>query len=242
MRSSIKKVTTIRRLATHIQLPRFLNNDVQRNYRDSLVKLIWPTIFTLGVGTCTFMAAHSINNALVSYHMCSKNTTKSIIISAIGLNCAIFLGWRLAFLHASLNRYFILVPQKPTLPSLLLSTFSHREGAHLFFNMFALYSFAGIFSGLLSPGHFIAFYLTSGTVVSLGSLCWTYFFQFYRLANPSLGASGALYALLGLTAATVPENRVAIIFFAFYFCKDELWGSSSHGRRHNRVSSRMANV
>ncbi|KAK8853462.1 hypothetical protein IAR55_004169 [Kwoniella newhampshirensis] len=84
--------------------------------------------------------------------------------------------------------------------------------------------------------HFFAFLLTAGLFSSLSSHLWTNIFRLPRLlralahparisspqalANhqailPSLGASGAIYAALTMTACAYPESSVGIIFIPF---------------------------
>ncbi|WWD19890.1 hypothetical protein CI109_104359 [Kwoniella shandongensis] len=84
--------------------------------------------------------------------------------------------------------------------------------------------------------HFLAFLLTAGLFSSLSSHLWTNLFRLPRLlralahparisspqalANhqailPSLGASGAIYAALTMTACAYPESSVGIIFIPF---------------------------
>ena len=59
----------------------------------------------------------------------------------------------------------------------------------------------------------MAFYLTTGVVSSLVPHLW----HTYRL-NPmgSLGASGAVLALVGYVSLSTPEAQVSLIFLPFY--------------------------
>nr|KIR88572.1 rhomboid-like protein [Cryptococcus tetragattii IND107] len=84
--------------------------------------------------------------------------------------------------------------------------------------------------------HFFAFLLTAGLFSSLSSHLWTNIFRLPRLIKaithparistpqalvsqaailPSLGASGAIYAALTLTACSFPDSSVGIIFIPF---------------------------
>ncbi|ORX40474.1 hypothetical protein BD324DRAFT_647404 [Kockovaella imperatae] len=85
--------------------------------------------------------------------------------------------------------------------------------------------------------HFLAFLLAAGLTSSLASHLWTNLFRLPRLlralANParisspqalaaheailpSLGASGAIYAAVTLTACAYPNSGVSLIFFPFF--------------------------
>ncbi|WRT69961.1 uncharacterized protein IL334_006952 [Kwoniella shivajii] len=84
--------------------------------------------------------------------------------------------------------------------------------------------------------HFFAFLLTAGLFSSLGSHLWTNIFRYPILRKalshparisspqalmshqgilPSLGASGAIYAALTMTACAFPDSNVGIIFIPF---------------------------
>ena len=85
--------------------------------------------------------------------------------------------------------------------------------------------------------HFLAFLLAAGLFSSLSSHLWTNIFRLPRLLStlaspvrlssaqalaahqsilPSLGASGAIYAALTVTALAYPEARVSLIFLPFF--------------------------
>ncbi|CAD6581028.1 MAG: hypothetical protein TREMPRED_002910 [Tremellales sp. Tagirdzhanova-0007] len=84
--------------------------------------------------------------------------------------------------------------------------------------------------------HFLAFLLCAGLTSSLASHLWTNLFRLPRLLRslssparlsstqalaahqailPSLGASGAIYAALTMTACAYPDSQVGIIFIPF---------------------------
>lgn len=99
---------------------------------------------------------------------------------------------------------------------ILTSMFLHGSLMHLFYNMFALFLFGLILESIIGGNRFILVYFLSGTVASVSSVF------FYDAA---LGASGAVYGVLGCLAMLRPKMVVwtyyvpmpmyaAIIFWA----------------------------
>jgi len=92
---------------------------------------------------------------------------------------------------------------------MLLSTFSHNNLFHLFINMYVLWSFAPPVSANFGEEHFIATYLSAGVVSGFASYA-------YRIARGSLtgsvGASGAIMALIGIVGTMYPDERLSIAF------------------------------
>ncbi len=80
---------------------------------------------------------------------------------------------------------------------LLTSIFAHSSPAHLLSNIFALSLFGLILEGRIGSRRFLWFFLLSGVVVSI-------FSPYER----SLGASGAIYAIIGALAVLRPAMVV----------------------------------
>lgn len=76
---------------------------------------------------------------------------------------------------------------------LLTSNFLHADFWHLLFNMYALFNLSPIVTTLFRPWGFLLIYLTSGISGSL--------FSFWFNSNPSVGASGAIFGLVGALVA-----------------------------------------
>lgn len=199
-----------RHYATHSQLYRPL--PAPQSSGQSLLK---PAIFTIGITLAAFYIAPSLNPTLKSIRIDPLSNSQTIVAAILVSNVAVFLGWRVPSLRRLFSRFMIMDPIRPSLSSMILSAFSHQSFAHLAFNMLALYSFATPLVSLLSPGYFIAFYLSAGCISSLGSLTYSTIMRGSRALLPSLGASGALYGLLGLCAALFPDNQVVLIFLPF---------------------------
>jgi rhomboid protease GluP len=72
---------------------------------------------------------------------------------------------------------------------LLTAMFLHVGIIHLFFNSYALYIYGPIVESLFGKAKFIVIYLASGLMGSL--------FSYIFSPNPSAGASGAIFGLMG---------------------------------------------
>jgi uncharacterized protein len=96
--------------------------------------------------------------------------------------------------------------------SLTLSCFNHANLSHLALNMLGLLSFGPILENELGTGQFLAFYLSSATVSSLFSQSYK---RMRRIYTPSVGASGAIYSILG---SLVSNHGIAVapIFLPFF--------------------------
>ncbi|MBI5635739.1 rhomboid family intramembrane serine protease [Candidatus Micrarchaeota archaeon] len=85
--------------------------------------------------------------------------------------------------------------------------FLHANFIHLAFNMFALFMFGPYLEGKIGSKNFLAAYLAAGLAGNL----------FYFLtADPlvaAIGASGAVYGILGALALLEPNLGVLVFFF-----------------------------
>jgi rhomboid-like protein len=136
----------------------------------------------------------------------SRESQKTIY-SLIAANSTIFLAWRIPAFSVYLNRYFLhSINSHPS--SMLGSIFSHKSFVHLGFNMMALYSFGTFLHEKMGREQFLAFYISSGMSSSLTSHMYK---SFRRNNTPSLGASGAIFGVVG-GCAHFPELKVSLIF------------------------------
>jgi len=96
---------------------------------------------------------------------------------------------------------------------MILSTFSQHSAFHLFANMFVLHSFSSGVIANLGKEQFMGMYLAGGAVSSLAS----YVFKVVTLQpGLSLGASGAIMAVLGYVCSEFPDTRLSIIFLPIF--------------------------
>ncbi len=111
--------------------------------------------------------------------------------------------------------------------SIFTSMFMHAGFIHLFVNMFSLFFVGNLVEKLIGRKRFLWFYIISGIIAGLffvvlsyyfGALCIAEFFGgclgpriFTDPITPAVGASGAIFALVGLLALLTPKNRVYLI-------------------------------
>jgi membrane associated rhomboid family serine protease len=95
--------------------------------------------------------------------------------------------------------------------SSITSTFLHGNLLHLFGNMFALLVFGRRVEDACGPWRYLCFYLLCSTsadiistVVRLNSLI------------PSIGASGAIFGVMGAYWALYPEGRIRTLIFIWF--------------------------
>ncbi len=82
---------------------------------------------------------------------------------------------------------------------LVTSIFLHGGFTHLFFNMFALGLFGLILENIIGQKKFLLIFFGAGIIASMGAAI------FYPA---SLGASGAIYGILGAVAVLRPRMRI----------------------------------
>lgn len=92
----------------------------------------------------------------------------------------------------------------------ITSMFLHADISHIFFNGFALLMFGPLLEGRVSGRSFLAVYLGAGL---LGGALYYATFLLGMASAPALGASGAIYGILGACAVLFPD--VKILFMGF---------------------------
>ncbi|XP_067013826.1 presenilin-associated rhomboid-like protein, mitochondrial [Anabrus simplex] len=125
-------------------------------------------------------------------------------------NCMVFLAWRVPHLQSTMVRYFCSNPASKILCwPMVLSTFSHYSAFHLFANMYVLHSFSSGAVMMLGKEQFLGLYLSAGVISSMTSYVYK---VITHQAGLSLGASGAIMAVLGYVCTQWPDSRLNIIF------------------------------
>jgi membrane associated rhomboid family serine protease len=188
--------------------------------RPNYAVLIKPAIFTAAV----LFASDWLADKIVQRRAHSVQSradrgeeTRWTIFPMIGINVAVFFLWRTfpSLLHRA---GALLVAYNPTPSQLVVSSFSHQELWHLCLNQIAFYSFGSLACDLLGREYFLALYLKAACISSLASVSVTQFFVSRgiwprdRLAIGSLGQSGVLFSMLGVSALTYPDLKVTILF------------------------------
>jgi membrane associated rhomboid family serine protease len=88
--------------------------------------------------------------------------------------------------------------------------FMHGSVMHILLNMYALYMFGGLIERVMGQRRFIIYYFTCLVAASLAQLAIMYAFQPDRVF-PTVGASGAIFGLLGAFAMLFPREKLMMI-------------------------------
>lgn len=142
-----------------------------------------------------------------------KTHPKDFVYAILGLNLAVYGLWQLPRCWGFLQKYMLL--QKSHIPSswsIVGSAFSHQEFWHLGMNMLALWSFGTSIASMLGTANFFSLYMNSAIAGSLFSL-WYPRLARMALMGPSLGASGALFGVLGCFSYLVPHAKILLFVF-----------------------------
>jgi membrane associated rhomboid family serine protease len=100
-----------------------------------------------------------------------------------------------------LDRYHIAVEHQYW--RLVTAGFLHENFLHIGFNMYLLYLLGVMLEPALGPVRFAAIYITALMAGSFGALLAT--------AAPSLGASGAVFGLMGAAAVELRARRMSVM-------------------------------
>jgi len=96
--------------------------------------------------------------------------------------------------------------------TVLTSMFLHGGLMHLLGNMWFLYLFGDNVENRCGPFKYLLAYLLCGVAGSFSHLCF-----FPNSAIPSIGASGAIFGVLGMYLFFFPANRVRVFYFIILF-------------------------
>lgn len=87
----------------------------------------------------------------------------------------------------------------------ITSIFLHADISHLLLNMLALFFFGIVLEGIIGGRRFLLLFLTSGIIGNLG-----YALTAPNPMIPAVGASGAIYGIIGTVAVLMPFQIVYI--------------------------------
>ncbi|KAJ2787824.1 hypothetical protein GGI15_000393 [Coemansia interrupta] len=158
-----------------------------------------------------FEVKRSMVIAADKWHRLSRG--EKCVYTIAGINAVVFGMWQIPRLLPFMARTFLHDPRSGLSYTMLTSTFSHREVWHLLFNSIALVSFGTTVADVMGAEQFTAFYLSAGVVSSLASHLLAPLRP--ALLLPSLGASGAVYSVIGATMMMFPRAKIALIFLPF---------------------------
>lgn len=132
----------------------------------------------------------------------------------IAVNALVFV-YQLSLSNVELQRFFLqfgvvpsLIQEGDNLLSLLTSMFMHGGWAHILGNMAFLFVFGDNIEAVLGKIWYAIFYLAGGLAASFAHIL-------FNLGSdiPSLGASGAIAAVMGAYAVMFPGARVKMLIF-----------------------------
>jgi len=132
------------------------------------------------------------------------------------------LNWTLTFFIACVAVFFLqlilpfdwelfaftpaLAAERPW--TFVTAMFLHADIYHLFFNMFALLMFGLMLENIVGPVRYVIIYFVSGIMGGVG-----YMLTASSSAIPAVGASGAIYGIMGTLAIMMPFQMVWIFGF-----------------------------
>ena len=99
---------------------------------------------------------------------------------------------------------FIIMPWQ-----ILTSIFLHIEFWHFFINMFILFFFGSELERRVGGKEYLKIFLLSGIAGNIGYILFAYAYPLYRFI-PALGASAAIFGIMGCLAIIAPEIRIII--------------------------------
>ncbi|MDP4039051.1 MAG: rhomboid family intramembrane serine protease [Candidatus Pacearchaeota archaeon] len=149
----------------------------------------------------------------------SSLTTALIIINVIAfVFFLILIG-----LNSGMTNYVAVQPenvlQGKAVWTVFTSMFMHAGVFHLFVNMFSLFFLGRLIEKVIGRKRYLWFYLIAGIVGSLFFVLFAYIGQFVPrgdfvfggMSDSAVGASGAIFGLLGLLAVLLPKKEVYLI-------------------------------
>ena len=98
--------------------------------------------------------------------------------------------------------------------TILTSMFMHASWMHILGNMIYLWAFGREIENAMGSLRFLFFYLSGGIVAMSTQILGD---PFSRI--PSLGASGAIAAVMGAFLVTYPRDRIRTVIFFFIFIR-----------------------
>ena len=92
--------------------------------------------------------------------------------------------------------------------TLLTSMFSHIQPFHIFANMFSLFFIGNFLEKIIGKKRFILVYLISGI---MGGIFFVLSGTIFGNNMPGIGASGAIFGVLGVLAVLFPYSKIYLI-------------------------------
>jgi len=96
--------------------------------------------------------------------------------------------------------------------TILTAMFMHGSWSHIIGNMIFLWAFGPEIEDAMNPFRYLAFYLLGGVAAMLAQIV-----AIPHSTVPTLGASGAIAAVMGAFLVTYPSDRIRTLLFFFVF-------------------------
>ena len=168
-----------------------------------------PLLFTLAFcGITTFAMPYLYQYTPLKLY---KKNPQALIYTIIALNGAVFLMWKLPQMVRYLTRYGLLVKDNVSNWAMVGSAFSHQSFSHILINMFVLQSFGSTLVSMIGVENFTSLYLNSAVISSFFSILIPVLAR-SSLLTASLGASGAIFSVVGAFSYLLPKAPLAFFF------------------------------
>lgn len=125
----------------------------------------------------------------------------------------IFVSFIFQIVIRNYNEVFALIPKKVLegeIYRVITSVFLHGDEIHLFYNSFALFMFGGILEKIIGSKRFLFVFILSGIIGSLAYVLTSILLN--EIEIPAVGASGAIYGIIGTLAILKPTTIVLVYF------------------------------
>ncbi|MBD3247369.1 rhomboid family intramembrane serine protease [Candidatus Pacearchaeota archaeon] len=131
----------------------------------------------------------------------------NVVLYIVGLVLLSIYGEDFILENVALTPAFVLSGQK--IWTLVTSIFMHGSFFHIFANMFSLFFIGSFLERIIGKKRFFWTYIIAGLVGGLFFIASGLIFN--DLNTPAVGASGAIFGLLGVLAVVVPFSKVYLI-------------------------------
>lgn len=200
----------------YIRLNRFQQyqkNDYDRGQSNrqtnSLGKL---TVFGVASMAGIFLTSHILFEYIPPFTY-FKHRPREFIYALLGINVGVFVLWHMPKFWPVLQKHMLLQKgQVLSKWSIIGSAFSHLEFWHLGMNMLALWSFGISLAPMLGTANFFSLYMNSAIAGSLFSL-WYPVLARLVTTTASVGASSALFGVVGCFAYLIPNAQILLFVF-----------------------------
>ena len=128
----------------------------------------------------------------------------------IAVNTMIFAAYGSSPDYDDIVSRYGFTPAEFNVPTMFTSMFMHASWLHLLGNMWFLYLFGDNVENRTGPFKYLLAYLICGLAGD-----YSHYMFFSDSTIPSIGASGAIFGIMGMYLMLFPRNRVRVFYFLF---------------------------